>query len=111
MPFGRESLNAVVRPGLANRERQTVSAESEGLDASWHKRDDFSDESGSVLLFRPVMDGRETAPVIPVGRDVHRRGRNEPVDRSCPVDTHILSEPSVRFGHRTDRIDDTVVGP
>ena len=111
MPFGRESLNAVVRPGLANRERQTASAESEGLDASWHKRDDLSDESGSVLLFGPVMDGRETAPVIPVGRDVHRRGRNEPVDRSCPVDTHILSEPSVRFGHRTDRIDDTVVGP
>ena len=111
MPFGRESLNAVVRPGLANRERQTASAESEGLDASWHKRDDLSDESGSVLLFRPVMDGRETAPVIPVSRDVHRRGRNEPADRSCPVDTHILSEPSVRFGHRTDRIDDTVVGP
>ena len=111
MPFGRGSLNAVVRPGLANRERQTASAESEGLNASWHKRDDLSDESGSVLLFGPVMDGRETAPVIPVGGDVHRRGRNEPVDRSCPVDTHILSEPSVRFGHRTDRIDDIVVGP
>ena len=51
------------------------------------------------------------APVIPVSRDVHRRRQNEPADRSCPVDTHILSEPSVRFGHRTDRLDDTVVGP
>ena len=95
IPFGRGSLTAVVRPGLANRERQTASAESEGLDASWHER----------------ADGRVTAPVIPVSRDVHRRRRNEPVDRSCPVDTHILSEPSVRFGHRTDRLDDTVVGP
>ena len=111
IPFGRESLTAVVRPGLANRERQTASAESEGLDASWHERDDLFDESGSVLLFRPVMDGGETAPVIPVSRDVHRRRRNEPADRSCPVDTHILSEPSVRFGHRTDRLDDAVVGP
>ena len=27
------------------------------------------------------------------------------------MDTHIQSEPSVRLGHRTDRIDDTVVGP
>ena len=90
---------------------RTASAESEGLDASWHERDDLFDESGSVILFRPVRDGRVTAPVIPVSRDVHRRRRNEPVDRSCPVDTHILSEPSVRFGHRTDRLDDTVVGP
>ena len=90
IPFGRESLTAVVRPGLANRERQTASAESEGLDASWHERDDLFDESGSVILFRPVRDGRVTAPVIPVSRDVHRRRRNEPVDRSCPVDTHIL---------------------
>ena len=64
-----------------------------------------------MLLLRPVMDGRETAPVIPVSRDVHRRGRNEPVDRSCLVDTQIMSEPSVRFGHRTDWIDDTVMGP
>ena len=95
IPFGRGSLTAVVRPGLADRERQTASAESEGLDASWHER----------------ADGRVTAPVIPVGRDVHRRRRNEPVDRSCPVDIHILSEPSVRFGHRTERLDDTVVGP
>ena len=111
MPFGRESANDVVRPGLANHGRQAESAESGGLDPNWHERQDLSDEHGSVLLFRPVMDGRETAPVIPVSRDVHRRGRNEPVDRSCPVDTHILSEPSVRFGHRTDWIDDTVVGP
>ena len=57
------------------------------------------------------MDGRETAPVIRVSRDVHRRGRNEPVDRSCPVDTQIMSEPSVRFEHRMDWIDDTVMGP
>ena len=95
IPFGRGSLTAVVRPGLADRERQTASAESEGLDASWHER----------------ADGRVIAPVIPVSRDVHRRRRNEPVDRSCPVDIHILSEPSVRFGHRTERLDDTVVGP
>ena len=111
MPFGRESVNDVVRPVLANHGRQTESAESGGLDPNWHERQDLSDKHGSVLLFRPVMDGRETAPVIPVSREVHRRGRNDPVDRSCPVDTHILSEPSVRFGHRTDRIDDTVVGP
>ena len=111
MPFGRESVNDVVRPVLANHGRQTESAASGGLDTNWHERQDLSDEHGSVLLFRPVMDGRETAPVIPVSRDVHRGGRNDPVDRSCPVDTHILSEPSVRFGHRTDRIDDTVVGP
>ena len=95
LPFGRESLTAVVRPGLADRERQTASAESEGLDASWHER----------------ANGRVTAPVIPGSRDVHRRRRNEPVDRSCPVDIHILSEPSVRFKHRTERLDDTVVGP
>ena len=57
IPFGRGSLTAVVRPGLADRERQTASAESEGLDASWHER----------------ADGRVTAPVIPGSRDVHRR--------------------------------------
>ena len=111
MPFGRESVNEVVRPGLANHGRQTASAESEGLDPNWHERKDLSDEHGSVLLFRPVMDGRETAPVIPVSRDVHRREQNKPIDRSCPVDIHIMSEPSVRFGHRTDWIDDTVVSP
>ena len=27
------------------------------------------------------------------------------------MDIHILSEPSVRFKHRTERLDDTVVGP
>ena len=81
IPIGRETLTAVVRPGLADCERQTASAESEGLVASWHER----------------ADGRVTAPVIPGSRDVHRRRRNEPVDRSCPVDIHILSEPSVRF--------------
>ena len=95
IPFGRGSLTAVVRPGLADRERQTASAESGGLDASWDER----------------ADGRVTAPVIPVRRDVHQKRRNEPVDRSCPVDIHILSEPSVRFGHRTERLDDTVMGP
>ena len=111
MPFGRGSVNDVVRPGLANQGRQAASTESGGLDPKWHERKDLSDEHGSVLLFRPVRDGRETAPVIPVNRDVHRRGRNEPMDRSCPVNTHVMSEPSVRFGHRTDWIDDTVVGP
>ena len=83
MPFGRESVTDVVRPGLANHGRQTASAESGGLDTNCHERKDHSDEHGSVILFRSVMDGRETAPVIPVSRDVHRRGRNEPVDRSC----------------------------
>ena len=101
----------LVRPGLATHGRQTASAESGGLDPSWHERKELSDEHGSVILLRSVMDGNETAPVIPVSRDVHLMGRNEPVDRSCPVDTQVMSEPSVRFGHRTDWIDDTVVGP
>ena len=100
MPFGRESVNDAVRPGLANHGRQTESAESGGLDPNWHKRKDLSDEHGSVLLFRPVMDGRETAPVIPVSRDVHRRGRNEPVDRYRWTHTFC---PSRRFGLDTGR--------
>ena len=79
IPFGRKSLTAVARLGLANRDRQTASADSEGLDASWHERDDVFDESGSVILFRPVRNGRVTAPGIPVHRDVLRRRLNEPV--------------------------------
>ena len=37
MPFGRESLNDVVRPVLANHGRQTESAASGGLDTNWHE--------------------------------------------------------------------------
>ena len=111
MPFGRESVNDVVRPGLATHGRQTASAESGGLDPSLHERKDLSDEHGSVILLGSVMDGNETNPVIRASRDVPWMGRNELVDRSCPVDTQVMSEPSGRFEHRTDWIDDTVVGP
>ena len=95
IPFGRGSLTAVVIPDLTDCERQTASADSESLDASWNER----------------ADGRVTSPVIPGGRDAIRRRSNEPVDRSCPVGIHSLSEPSVRFEYKTTRLDNTVVGP
>ena len=95
IPFGRESVNDVVRPGLATHGRQTASAESGGLHPSLHERKDLSDEHGSVILLGSVMDGNETDPVIPASRDVPWMGRNGLVDRSCPVDTQVMSEPSV----------------
>ena len=101
----------LVRPGLTTNGRQTASAESGGLDHSWQERNELSDEHGSVVLLGSDMGGNGTAPVIPVSRDVHLMGRNGPVDRSCPVDTHVMSEPSVLLGQRTDWMDDTAVGP
>ena len=62
-------------------------------------------------VFKPVMDDRETAPIVSGSRDFHRRGRKELEDRSCPVDTQIMSEPSVRFGHESDWMDDSGVSP
>ena len=101
----------LVRPGLTTNGRQTVSAGSGGLDHSWHERTELSDEHGSVVLLGSDMGGNGTSPVIPVNRDVHLMERNGPVDRSCPVDTQVISEPSVLLGRRTDWTDDTAVGP
>ena len=97
----------LVRPGLTTNGRQTISTGSGGLDHSWHERKELSDEHGSVVLLGSDMGGNGTSPVIPVSRDVHLMRRNGPVDRSCPVDTQVMSEPSVLLGRRTDRTDDT----
>ena len=101
----------LVRPGLTTNGRQTVSVGSGGLDHSWHERKELSDEHGSVVLLGSDMGGNGTSPVIPVSREVHLMRRNGPVDRSCPVDTHVMSEPSVLLERRTDWTDDTAVGP
>ena len=110
-PFGRESVDHVVRPGLAIGKRRTASAESEGLLVNWRTREDICDESGSVPVFRPVRNGRDTAPVVSGSRVFHRRGRKELGDRSCPVDTQIMSEPSVQFVHKSDCMNDSGVNP
>ena len=81
------------------------------MDNSWHERKEPSDELGSVVLLGSDMGDNVTAPVIPVGRAVHLMGRKGPVDRSCLVDTQVMSEPSVLLGLRTDWMDDAAVGP
>ena len=101
----------LVRPGLTTNGQQTASADTRGLDNSWPERKEPSDELGSVVLLGSDIGDNVTAPVIPVGQDVHLMGRNGPVDRSCPVDTQVMSEPSVLLGLRTDWMDDAAVGP
>ena len=100
-----------VRPGLIASGQRTVSAELGGLDHGCHERYELSDEHGLVALLGSDVDGNGSAPVIPVSRDLHLMERRGPVDRSCPVDTQVMSEPSVLLGQRTDWMDDTAVGP
>ena len=110
-PFGRESVDHVVRPGLPIGKRRTASAESGGLLDIWRTREDICDESGLVPGFRPVRIGRDTAPVVSGSRVFHRRGRKELGDRSCPVDDQIMSEPSVRCVHKSGCINESGVNP
>ena len=101
----------LIRPGFITDGRRTASADTGGLDNSWHERKEPIDELGSVVLLGSDMCDNVTAPVIPVGQDVHLMRRDGPVDRSCPVDTQVMSEPSVLLGLRMDWMEDAAVGP
>ena len=110
-PFGRESVDHDVTPGRLVGKRRIASADSGGLLDNWRTREDICDESGLVPEFRPVRNDRNTAPVVSGSRGFHRKGRQVRRDRSCPVGKQIMSEPSVRFVHKSDYMSDTTVKP
>ena len=61
----------LIRPGLIMDGRRTASADTGGLDNSWHERKEPIDELGSVVLLGSDMCDNITDPVIPVGQYVH----------------------------------------
>ena len=106
-PFGRESVDHVVTPGWLVGKRRIASADSGGLLDNWRTREDICDESGLVPEFRPVRNDRNTATVV----SGSRKGRQVWRDRSGPVGKQIMSEPSVRFVHKSAYMSDTAVKP
>ena len=110
-PFGPESVDHVVTPDRLVGRRRIASADPGGLLDNWRTREDICDESGLVPEIRPVRIGRNTAPVVSGSRGFHRKGRQVRRDRWCPVGKQIMSEPSVRFVHKSDYMSDTAVKP
>ena len=100
-----------IRLGLITDGRRTASADTGGLDVSWDEQEEPIDGLGSVVLLGSGMCENVTAPVIPVGQDVHLTRRDGPVDRSCPVGTQRMTEPSVLLRLKTDWMEDAAVGP